>query len=140
MIVKAIVDKIEGVKDYQLWEADCADVIVIINGKRFIAENRTGFKLWQRYHVHVDLSTDTPFIVEVIRMPKPSMLFRGIVGCVGVVNTLSVLCSATESLSNVLWKSVPVIASFVAIDYFLLKPDYEQKLAIYEKHFRCLRR
>ena len=62
MIVKAIVDKIEGVEDYQLWEADCTDVIVIINGKRFIAENRTGFKLWQRYHVKW-ICPQCPFIV-----------------------------------------------------------------------------
>ena len=135
-----IVGQLEGVEEKRAWSIECKEVIVLIDGIIYIAENKTGFQLFKDYKVSVDLTTASPTITKVVDIPpppKPSWwLLRFPLYTTGGVMSLlwagpfykgpfPFLC-----IAGVCW----------AIDYFVISPKQKKAMETYEEEYTTWKR
>ena len=131
-----IVGQLEGVETERAWRIECKEVVVLIDGIIYLAENKTGFNLLKGYKVSVDLARDSPIISKVISIPPPSKpswwLLRFPLyttgGCISLfwagpfyTGPFPFLCIAGACL---------------AVDYFVITPNQKKAMQAYEQEYR----
>ena len=131
-----VVDKLPDVYSKHEWSINCKEVVVLIDGIIYIAENKTGFKLLKDYKVSVDLTTESPTITKVISIPQPRYdnysLLRFPLYTGGAFAAVMVHGSITLSAyaGPICWG---ITGACLAIDYFCIAPNQRKANEINKK-------